>query len=226
MTLDLNADGLLPKGIHSCTFDIVFDSFVLSFPSSQTRHALFQEWKAYNQRLKQFIPKVELVQWINGRYVTNKVNPNDIDFVTYMPLAHYQHKEDQLIEFYTTVSLHDKGLMLLYALFIQWRMKPVTMNITDDKLIGPIYLVRLEMAWRKKVFWKSHFDMAIKKTKIEQINTVLELIARTNRSLAVAQQMNERLQVLQYERLKKQLFDQLTDLFDKDTHTYYVVEKA
>ena len=110
MTLDLNADGLLPKGIHSCTFDIVFDSFVLSFPSSQTRHALFQEWKAYNQRLKQFIPKVELVQWINGRYVTNKVNPNDIDFVTYMPLAHYQHKEDQLIEFYTTVSLHDKGL--------------------------------------------------------------------------------------------------------------------
>ena len=68
--------------------------------------------------------------------------------------------------------------------------------------------------------------MAIKKTKIEQINTVLELIARTNRSLAVAQQMNERLQVLQYERLKKQLFGQLTDLFDKDTHTYYVVEKA
>lgn len=140
MALDLNADGHLPKRIRSCTFESVFDLFVSGFPSSQTRHALFQEWKAYNQRLKQFIPKVELVQWVNGSYVTNKVNPNDIDCVTCIPFVHYQQLEDELIEFYTTVSLHDRDL---------------------DAYICPVYPVENEVSYneyhRRQADWSYLF---------------------------------------------------------------------
>lgn len=64
------------------------------------------------------------------------------------------------------------------------------------------------------------------KTKTEQINTVLDLIARTNRTIQAAKVANERLQIIQYERLKNQFLRQLTDLLDEETATFYVVERV
>jgi hypothetical protein len=64
------------------------------------------------------------------------------------------------------------------------------------------------------------------KTKTEQINTILDLIARTNRTIQAAKAANERLQVIQYERLKNQFLTQLTDLLDEETATFYVVERG
>jgi hypothetical protein len=64
------------------------------------------------------------------------------------------------------------------------------------------------------------------KTKTEQINNVLELIARTNRTIQVAKAGNERLQIIQYERLKNQFLRQLTDLLDEETATFYVIERV
>lgn len=68
--------------------------------------------------------------------------------------------------------------------------------------------------------------MESQKTKVEQINDLLELIARTNRTILAAKTRNERLQVLQYERLKNQFLRQLTDLLDLETTTFFVVEKT
>jgi len=64
------------------------------------------------------------------------------------------------------------------------------------------------------------------KSKTDQINVVLDLIARTNRSLMAARAANERLQTLQYERLKNQFLRQLTDLLEEETATYYVAERV
>jgi len=64
------------------------------------------------------------------------------------------------------------------------------------------------------------------KTKTEQINNVLELIARTNRTIQAAKASNERLQIIQYERLKNQFLRQLTDLLDEETATFYVIERV
>lgn len=63
-------------------------------------------------------------------------------------------------------------------------------------------------------------------TKTDQINAVLDLIARTNRSLIAARTANERLQMLQYERLKSQFLQQLTDLLEEETATYYVAKRV
>ena len=68
--------------------------------------------------------------------------------------------------------------------------------------------------------------MESQKTKVEQINDLLELIARTNRTILAAKTRNERLQMLQYERLKNQFLRQLTDLLDLETTTFFVIEKT
>jgi hypothetical protein len=110
MNLGLTTDGLLPVGIHPCTPETVLELFVLNFPDSQTRRHLFRQWEIYNQRLKQKIGDDILVQWVNGSFVTAKINPGDIDCVTFVPYESYQRAEDSLLEFYTTISLYDNGL--------------------------------------------------------------------------------------------------------------------
>jgi len=110
MNLSLTSNGILPEGIHRCTSDVILELFVINFPDSQTRRRLFRQWQVYNQRLKQQVGNETLVQWIDGSFVTNKVNPGDIDFVTFISYESYKQKEDSLIEFYTTISLYDSGL--------------------------------------------------------------------------------------------------------------------
>jgi hypothetical protein len=110
MNLSLTTNGILPTGIHPCTPETILELFVINFPHSQTRRRLFRQWEIYNQRLKQQVGNELLAQWINGSFVTDKVNPADIDCVTFIPYESYKQSEDSLIEFYTTVSLYDSGL--------------------------------------------------------------------------------------------------------------------
>ncbi|MVM39176.1 hypothetical protein GO730_19200 [Spirosoma sp. HMF3257] len=108
--LQLSEDGLLPPGRHRCQIDDFFDLFVQEFTNNVHRQRLFQEWKSYSDRLRTRVGQNRLTQWIDGSFVTNKSIPNDIDFVTFIPCHLYEPCEDGLIEFYSTVSLHDKGL--------------------------------------------------------------------------------------------------------------------
>ena len=51
-----------------------------------------------------------LVQWIDGSFITNKLQPGDIDIVTFIPFASYEPIVDELIDWYSTFSLYDRGL--------------------------------------------------------------------------------------------------------------------
>ncbi|GAB2552507.1 DUF6932 family protein [Spirosoma aerophilum] len=107
--LKLSEDGFLPPGRHRCNID---DFFALFVQNNTHRQQLFQAWKSYNERLlvNLGLGNIKLVQWIDGSFVTNKLTPNDIDFVTFIPYDLYEPNEDGLIEFYSTVSLHNNGL--------------------------------------------------------------------------------------------------------------------
>ena len=59
------------------------------------------------------------------------------------------------------------------------------------------------------------------KERIAQINEALDWIARTNRTLATVQ--NDRLQTMQYERLRQQFIDQLTALLTDTTQSLTVI---
>src|SRR5438105_4983151 len=81
----LDEHGLLPTGIHDCTLDELRVRFG-SFQDSDRRPQLFQKLQTLvaEARTAGFLRGL----LIDGSFVTAKSNPNDIDLVIILPLAH------------------------------------------------------------------------------------------------------------------------------------------
>lgn len=71
--------------------------FVDSVPLSSTRKAIFESYLSYNEELRKIIP-TGFIQWIDGSFTTKKVNPNDIDIVTFVDFEVYNANEKQIDE--------------------------------------------------------------------------------------------------------------------------------
>lgn len=73
--------GLLPPGIHKYDFHEFKTQFVDSFPNSTTREKIFIGFKIFISSICRIVKPSEL--WVDGSFVTSKVNPNDIDLVLF-----------------------------------------------------------------------------------------------------------------------------------------------
>jgi hypothetical protein len=80
---------LIPNLAIEVTISVLYDQFVQSFPNSQTRIHLFNEWIKYNKLLRSEIGQ-DFVQWVDGSFVTLKQNPRDIDLVSFIPYQLYE----------------------------------------------------------------------------------------------------------------------------------------
>lgn len=82
--------------------------FVDQFPSSITRKRLFINYLRY---IENFQSKVSnrFVQWIDGSFISQKENPKDIDFVTFLDYQVFEAQEPFLDKFWC-FSLEDQGL--------------------------------------------------------------------------------------------------------------------
>ena len=71
---------------------ITFEKVLVhDFSRSMTRQKLFDRYQAYNGYLSQFLPPC--VQWIDGSFISRKLNPNDIDVLTFVDWQLYkQHR--------------------------------------------------------------------------------------------------------------------------------------
>ena len=70
--------------------------FFNNFPQSDTRQKIFESYMDYiHDFQREITPSFKM--WINGSYVTKKLNPRDIDFVVFIPHNIYTVHE-QLIE--------------------------------------------------------------------------------------------------------------------------------
>jgi hypothetical protein len=81
----LTGEGVLPPGLHPCTVDDIDEQFG-RFQSTERRIQL-------TQRLREFIDlarRMDVVVWIavDGSYVTDKSDPNDIDLVIVLRSDH------------------------------------------------------------------------------------------------------------------------------------------
>lgn len=77
---------LLPPGLHDKSLAQVYDLCVAPFPASSTRGVLMQGLSEFRQYLEQFGLPFEI--WVDGSFLTTKVNPNDVDVVV-MSEAHF-----------------------------------------------------------------------------------------------------------------------------------------
>jgi uncharacterized protein DUF6932 len=70
---------LLPRGFHVREIPALHGEFVEAFPESETRESLLSDMVALVDQLQK--EKIVGDIWLDGSFVTEKVNPNDIDFI-------------------------------------------------------------------------------------------------------------------------------------------------
>lgn len=76
------SNGYLLQGIHKIDINAFVETFVDSYPKSNTRKKIFEGYCNYCIFLSHF--NFVKRQWINGSYVTKKIDPNDIDIVNFV----------------------------------------------------------------------------------------------------------------------------------------------
>ena len=80
--VDFETNGMLPGGLHEYSFEQFMRQFVDGFPASQRRKEISKTLVAFAKEIYTFGIPYEF--WIDGSYVTTKVNPNDADVVIFL----------------------------------------------------------------------------------------------------------------------------------------------
>jgi hypothetical protein len=109
-TLTFTPEGFLTPfekiNVDLATFE---RTFVTDFPNSETRKTLFDNYLRYIDSFsKEITPN--FTQWIDGSFVTQKENPNDIDLVTLIEVAIHDEKEHLIDEKYISSVTYELGL--------------------------------------------------------------------------------------------------------------------
>ncbi|MGX5852016.1 DUF6932 family protein [Dyadobacter jiangsuensis] len=94
MEFDIQGN-LKPYDIIYTDWSTFKTEFVDAFPRSDTRQVIFENFSVYTEKLVAIIGR-GFYQWIDGSFVTRKLNPNDIDFVTYVNAKTFSQNEHQL----------------------------------------------------------------------------------------------------------------------------------
>jgi hypothetical protein len=79
--------GCLPANpkFHDATTEEVGAAFADGFADSQTRPAIFAAYLAHIERWRPLVGQEPREQWMDGSFMTDKLDPGDVDFVTFLP---------------------------------------------------------------------------------------------------------------------------------------------
>ncbi len=80
--MDFEENGMLPAGLHDCSVQEFIDMFVDKFPTSQRRKMITDNLWDFAEEI--FSVGVPYEIWVDGSFVTTKVNPNDADLVLFL----------------------------------------------------------------------------------------------------------------------------------------------
>ncbi len=81
--MPLNGNEYLEPGLHVYTFNGLVEDFVAAFSASHTRKEIIEDFRSFFISLKnQGYVLFEI--WVDGSYVSSKVNPNDMDIVIFL----------------------------------------------------------------------------------------------------------------------------------------------
>lgn len=96
--MDFDAFGYLtPYAVLETSLDAFKAVFVAGFPESDTRQRIFERYSDYVEELRSIVGG-GFVQWVDGSFVTRKVNPGDIDFVTFLEIDRYENNRQAIDE--------------------------------------------------------------------------------------------------------------------------------
>jgi hypothetical protein len=75
---------ILPAGFHKMTAQEMERTFVSNFPLSQRREALWKSLTFVLDALRDL--KITCDVWVDGSFLTKKIDPDDVDFVVDIPI--------------------------------------------------------------------------------------------------------------------------------------------
>jgi len=79
---EYNENGTLPEGVYRPPLREFKARYVDGFASSLTRKTIFEGFLRLSS--VQISEEFHLSQWVNGSYITKKVDPKDLDLVTFV----------------------------------------------------------------------------------------------------------------------------------------------
>lgn len=95
--MNFDTNGMLPAGFHDCTADEFISTFVDGFPTSQRRSLIVEA--LWDFAAEVFAVGIPYEFWIDGSFVTTKVNPNDADLVLFLQIPHMNVLGPQVVAF-------------------------------------------------------------------------------------------------------------------------------
>lgn len=87
---------LFPYEIIETDLDEFEREFVDNFDENSTRYEIFERYLNYVNALKEVFEE-DFIQWIDGSFVTTKINPNDIDLVSIIPFEIYEANLERIV---------------------------------------------------------------------------------------------------------------------------------
>lgn len=92
---------LKPSGKTQIDLIALQAGFVQPFDIDSNRKELFEGYLRYNQDLKRLIGNQQYKQWVNGSFISTKLNPKDIDLISlieYQIIDQHEAKLNQFIK--------------------------------------------------------------------------------------------------------------------------------
>lgn len=89
-----NENGLLNPGFHEYKLNEIDKIFVEDFSKSQTRKEIYSGFLKWLKELLNICIPNEI--WIDGSFVTDKINPNDVDLVYFIDVNDYSKNNEQI----------------------------------------------------------------------------------------------------------------------------------
>ena len=90
---DFDGDGYLPEGVYPCTEEGLDSRFVQPYAGSSTRQDIYDGFMRWRCDVRPLIDGI--TQWVDGSFVTNKVDPADIDVVSFCDTDYYNTLDEQ-----------------------------------------------------------------------------------------------------------------------------------
>lgn len=119
--MEFETNGMLPGGVHEYSLEQFLTQFVDGFPTSQRREEISKAILAFIKELCTFGIPYEF--WIDGSYVTTKINPNDADIVVFLQYsdiikitsagANFRQKYSSLLDIYLAYAASPENQRLL-----------------------------------------------------------------------------------------------------------------
>lgn len=91
---NFNGDGYLPDGVYPCGEEGLYFHFVELYPGPITRQEIFDGFTKWRTQVQPLIKAIRL--WVDGSFVTNKLDPRDVDVVSFCDTDYYNTLDKEL----------------------------------------------------------------------------------------------------------------------------------